>query len=70
MARRYHTLLIRWPEHPELGWCIEFGDYDRNTVLDEQISYADSGHKRRDLKIVTTGHGQAAINAAVAKLNA
>jgi len=66
MARKYFTLAVR-----EAGqWSPQFGDYDRETVEAERDDYRDHGHKVRDLRIVQSGDTQAAIDAAIAKLNA
>lgn len=68
MARKYHTLCIR-----EDGiWAPQFGDYSREVVEQERDDHRDSanGYKAKDMRIITSGDTQAAINAAVAKLNA
>jgi hypothetical protein len=36
----YYYLLIKWPELKE--WSIEFGDYDKDTVVSERLSYLES----------------------------
>lgn len=66
MARKYHTLAVR----EDGRWAPQFGDYDRETVDSEREEYRDKGHKARDLRIITTGDTQAAINAGIANLNA
>lgn len=64
--RKYYTLAVRIDGR----WSPEFGDYDRECVQVELAGYLDSGAwKRKDLKIVTTDDNQAAIDAAIRKLN-
>ena len=61
----YYTLAIR-----EGGiWGAQFGDYDRDTVVDEKIEYQDHGYLARDLKIIRTGNNQADIDARIAAMN-
>lgn len=63
-AKRYYTLLVRY----EAGdaWKAAFGDYDRETVVDERDdSYADAAAT----KIIATAPDQASIDAEVAQLN-
>ncbi len=65
MAKKYHSLL----EKVDGRWTIQFGDYDKATVIEERDGY-DPSVKKKDLKIITTGPKQAEIEDAVAKLNA
>lgn len=61
----YYTLAVR-----ENGtWGAQFGDYDRETVAEEKIDYADHGYLARDLKIIRTGDNQTDIDAAIAAMN-
>lgn len=61
----YYTLAVR-----EDGvWGPQFGDYDRETVVDEKINYQDHGYSARDLKIIRTADTQAAINEQIAAMN-
>jgi hypothetical protein len=66
MAGRYHTLALR-----DGGiWRPEFGDYDKSVVEAERDDYHEGGgHRLADLRIISTGDTQAAINAAIATLN-
>ncbi len=65
-SREYDTLLVRFNGK----WTIQFGSYDPQDVKDELQEHLDCGEwKRKDLKIITTGDKQTAINEAVAKLN-
>lgn len=65
MARRYHTLAIR----EDGRWAPQFGDYDKDAVLQErEDSYGET--KRRDWRVITTGDKKADIDAAIAALNA
>lgn len=66
MARKYFTLLVR--DGAGRPWGIHFGDFDRETVEDERRDGRDY-YAARDMKIITTGSRQAAINAAVTRLN-
>lgn len=68
MPRKYHTLLVR--DDKSAPWCIHFGDYDRETVDSEREDMRDHDHRAMNLKIITTAPEQAAIDAAVARLNA
>lgn len=65
MARKYYSLLIR--DNSESPWQIEFGDYDRETVIDERLC---QDIPKKHMKIITTGDKTADIVAAVDKLNA
>lgn len=68
MARKYHTLL-EW--NVEAGrWEIAFGDYSKPVVEQEARDMKDGAYMgRRKLRIITTTHGQAEIDAKVAVLN-
>ena len=71
MARKYYTLIERDPETK--NWSIQFGDYDRTTVVEEGQSMADrvgfTIAKGTKFKIISTSAKQTDINAAVAALN-
>lgn len=68
MSKLYHTLLVR--DHVSAPWCIHFGDYDRSVVEAEQTDLYDADeYLRKNMKIITTSAMQAAIDAAVSKLN-
>jgi len=71
MARKYYTLLERNPETKT--WSPQFGDYDRNVVVEEGQSMHDAVGftiaKGTKFKIIQTSGSQVAINAAVATLN-
>lgn len=61
----YYTLAVQFDKGDTFS--VQFGDYDRETVVQEiEDSYADA-HK---VRIVRSGDTTAEINAAVAKLNA
>lgn len=66
MARKYFILAERCGGQ----WSVEAGDYARATIEDEYQDRRDHDVRARDLKIVSTTEDQAAIDAAVAKLNA
>ena len=71
MARKYFTLIERCPISKT--WSPQFGDFDRNVVVEEgqsmhdQIGFTIS--KGTKFKIISTSPKQADINAAVAALN-
>jgi len=71
MARKYYTLIERDVETKT--WSPQFGDYDRNVVVEEGQCMADSVGftipKGTKFKIIATDGSQVAINAAVATLN-
>lgn len=69
--RRYHTLIVRWNRSEPFS--IEFGSYDLQEVLDEKRAIVDASQSIHDgdCKVVTTAtDDQAAIDAAVADVNA
>lgn len=66
MAERYYTLA----ERADNGrWYPQYGSYQRDDVVLERETYRGMGCKAKDLKIITSNHEQADINAAIAKLN-
>jgi hypothetical protein len=71
MARKYFTLLERDPSTKT--WSPQFGDFDRNVVVEEGQSMHDAVGftiaKGTKFKIISTTGKQDAINAAVAALN-
>jgi hypothetical protein len=66
-SRKYYTLLTR--EDGSM-WTIHFGDYDREVVEQERQDMLEGYHSPKTLRIITTGHLQRDINAAVDRLNA
>lgn len=64
MARKYHTLISK--RHGL--WVIEFGDYDKQTVVDEMCDHRDHEPKL-PMRIITTGDRQVDIDTAVKALN-
>lgn len=67
MKRPYYSLLVR--DDQADAWSIHFGDYDLTVVQQEREDIAHE-FRKRNMKIVRTDDTQAAINAAVDKLNA
>lgn len=63
---KYYTLLILDPETNL--YCIEFGDYDRETVMDEGFDREDSDESLR-WKVIRTDEEQEAIDAEVQRIN-
>jgi hypothetical protein len=68
MSKVYHVLLSR--DGAGQKWGVEFGDWKRADVAAELADHRDHGAKASNLKIITCGAEQAAIDAAVAALNA
>jgi len=67
-VRKYFILVTN---EDGAGWGVEFGDYNRQTVLDEQTDYCDGGIPKRLTKVLAVeGDTQAAIDEVVRKLNA
>lgn len=69
MSKAYYTLAERQPDGT---WAPQFGDYDKDVVVQERrdMLYSGAGRLRgKDLRIVRSGAWQADINAAIAKLN-
>lgn len=68
MARRYHVLLSR--NDSKSPWRIEFGDFDRATVVAERQDYRDGGTKASNLRIITSNSArQSCVDYCVAALN-
>lgn len=66
--RNYYTVAVR-----ENGqWAIHFGDYSRAVAASEQMDIleGDASLTVRDCRIIKTSDAQAAIDAAIAALNA
>lgn len=69
MSKAYYTLAERQPDGT---WAPAFGDYDKDVVAQERADmlHGSAGRIRaKDLRIVRSGDSQAAIDAAIAKLN-
>lgn len=67
MSRRYYTLCTI---ESDGKWHPQFGDYDRETVLDEQAEYINAGWKRTyETHVIATGDSQEAINKRIAEMN-
>ena len=70
MTRRYHTLVSR-PRDKSAPWVPQFGDYDREGVVDEMADMSDNAAYDDDVfRIVASGDTQAEIDAAVRAINA
>jgi len=68
MSRPYHVLFAR--ESATDRWTLEFGDYDKSTVVYERQTYRDNDYKASNLKVITsTSDKQACLNAIMARLN-
>ncbi len=63
--RRYYTLAVRFEASDE--WSVQFGDYDRECVVQEKEDAYEDAYAA---KVISSNDDQAAINAAIAKLNA
>ncbi len=70
MTAKYHTLFTHCSA---TGWCIEFGDYDYQTVLDEQDDVERNAEYMNDepvtCRILTTRDDQTSIEDALRFLN-
>lgn len=71
IVRRYHTLLV---QEPGEKWCIDFGSYERAEVeqemADEKNNIGFGGHPTKTkFRIISTGHKETDIQAAVDTLN-
>ena len=66
--RKYYTLLTR-DGGTGSPWAPQFGDYDRDVVIDEQTDTYSATYRSRDMKIIRTADDQPSIDAAIAKLN-
>jgi hypothetical protein len=67
-SRKYYTLLVNYGE----AWEVHFGDYDLQTVKDEQHDVIDNAWhdlRKKDTKVIVTGDLQPEIQAAVDALN-
>ena len=62
MSKRYHTLIAK----RDNVWTIEFGDYQRDVVKQEQ---EDTKERGVQMRIITSGDTQAEIIAAVDRQN-
>lgn len=63
---KYYTLVEFDPNHD--AWCIAFGDYDRQTVVDEMNDYRSRG-ANHGMTIITTSDKQDDIDAKIAEIN-
>lgn len=63
--RRYYTLAVR----DQGVWGPQYGSYSRSDAHEEMLDHAER-YALKDLKIIRTDDEQAAIDAAIAKLNA
>lgn len=66
MRKTYFTLAVRVPDGL---WTPQFGDYDRDVVLDEQLDTEEDWPKRSKFKIIRTYDSQADVMMGIAKLN-
>lgn len=62
--KKYYTIAIREFDQ----WGAQFGDYDKDVVIQE-IENCFSDYPKADRKIICTADSQAAIETAIAKLN-
>lgn len=73
-AKRKYYALVVWNTRDKT-WEVEFGDYDKKTVIQERKDYHDSGSNydvlKKNTKVVEVdGDMQADIEAMIKKLNA
>lgn len=73
MARKprpYFILAMMDGTPTDTPWAMHFGDYDREPVEFEMQEFRDKGWKKSELKLIKLPTDtQAAIDAAIAKLN-
>lgn len=67
--KKYYTLLGR-DAVTDMKWSIVFGDYDRDCVEDEMVCEDESSFGFNQHRIISCADSQAAIDAAVAAVNA
>jgi hypothetical protein len=65
MSKQYHTLL----ERVDGVWAPQFGDYDRDSVVEEFACLSGSYTRKDNWQIIATGSKQADIDAKVLELN-
>lgn len=66
MARQYWTL-VEWQGKK---WAPQFGDYDREVVVQERRDWIDAGAARpKHLLIIRSLDDKASVDAAVERLN-
>jgi hypothetical protein len=70
MARQYHVLLSREPAAGS-PWTIQFGDYDKATVVAERLYHRESMCcKAKNLRIISSNSArQACLDWLVGQLN-
>ena len=66
---KYYTLFVYEKEHQK--WFNYFGDYDKQTVIDERddLNQGYDGILKQHMTIIQTSDDQNAINWALDKLN-
>jgi len=67
MSKQYFSVIAK--ESKSDKWSIQFGDYDRTVAQDEADDMKESGEWAM-VKVIKTAPQQAAIESAVAALNA
>ena len=65
----YYSLFVYDVDHNK--WYQEFGDYDKQTVLEEMedLNYGYQGILKKNMKIVKTSDDQKSINQMLDKAN-
>ena len=66
--KKYWTLAVLQDNR----WCVEFGDWDLDTVRDERAAMREGweNYKNSELKIFSTDGKQSSIDAMIAQYNA
>lgn len=68
-ASKKYYILVEWVPGDN-KWSMEFGDYDRQTVVEEMKNYVDSGSKKKNLRVVAlSDDGQKSIDQYMRDLN-
>lgn len=66
--RKYWTLACRDPDTGR--WSPQFGDYDKNVVVQERDDYKDAGtYKPKDMVVVSHNDTPGALNIEIERLN-
>lgn len=66
-VRSYFTLAV---QEPQGKWSPQFGDYDRDLVVQELQDQKSDWPKGTHFKVVHSGPSQSEINAKIAAMNA
>ena len=69
VASKKYYILVEWVPGDN-KWSMEFGDYDRKTVVEEMVNHKDSGSKTKNMRVVALpDDGQKSIDNYMQNLN-